>query len=250
MSRGELGRSSGGDLRLRLVLTCAAAAAVHLLVLIYCDVTYVPPLLEPLPTSHVYLFSAADSNSAFARHIGLWIELADPSRLIRPRSTLLDAPRPVALQPLPAEREKMDQPVPGSHDPELFPVRPVDPRNALWLPLPPIPPPATAGLQAPVPPESVAEFDEALSRRLPTPWKPPMASVRLLSETGPTIVRLAVDARGVPCAVLLQESCGERRVDESALREIQRLRFSPDPGSLVTWGRVKVFWHFREQEAP
>ncbi|WP_231363769.1 energy transducer TonB [Verrucomicrobium sp. 3C] len=245
-----MGEPSGGEFRLPLVLTCAVAAAVHLFVLIYCDVTYVPPLLEPVPTSHVYLFSAADSNPAFARNIGLWLELADPSRLIRPQSALLDAPGPMPLQPLPTEREKVDQPIHGSGDPELFPARPVETRNAFWLPLPPIPPPATAGLQATVPAESAAEFDEVLSRRLTTPWKPPTASVRLLSETGPTVVRLAVDAQGFPCAVLLQESCGERRVDESALREIQRLRFSPDPSASMTWGRVKVFWHFRDQGTP
>ncbi|MDD4932717.1 MAG: hypothetical protein PHO89_04535 [Methylacidiphilaceae bacterium] len=250
MTAAEVDRPSGGEFRLRLVLTCAAAAAVHLFVLIYCDVTYVPPLLEPVPTSHVYLFSPTEANPAFARNVGLWLDLADPSRLIRPRNDLSEATRPVPLKPLPAEREKLDEPASVSRDPEPFPAGPVETRSALWLPLPPIPPPASAGLQATVPPESAAEFDEVLSRRLATPWKPPAASVRLLSETGPTVVRLAVDARGVPCAVLLEESCGARRVDGTALREIQRLRFSPDPGASVTWGRVKVFWHFRDQGAP
>ncbi len=239
-----------GELRLRLVLTCAAAAIVHLFVLIYCDVTYVPPLLEPPPTSHVYLFSPSDPNPTFARNVTLWLNLADPSRLIRPRQALLAAPKPVPLNPLPADRERVDEPTATPSDPQLFPVGSAESRSALWLPLPPVPSPATTDLQATVPSESVAEFDEALSRRLRSPWKPPTVSVRLLSETGPTVVRLAVDGQGSPCVVLLQESCGERKVDEIALREIQRLRFLPDSDAPLTWGRAKVFWHFREQGAP
>ncbi len=250
MTSAERGQPTAADLRLRLILTCGAAAVVHLLVLVYCDVTYVPPLLEPAPTSHVYLFSPSEPTPAFARKVGLWLDLADPSRLIRPRQTLATALKPVPCKPLPAEREALDEPAATPRDPELFPIGPVETRSALWLPLPPVPSPAMADLQATVPPESVAEFDGALSPRLLSPWKPPTASVRLLSETGPTVVRLAVDAQGFPCAVLLQESCGERKVDEIALREIQRLRFSADPGAPVTWGRVKVFWRFREQGAP
>lgn len=237
-------------LRLRLVWICTAVAAVHFLVLIYCDVTYVPPLLEPPPTSQIYLLSPSDPASAFPRNVGLWLDLADPSRLIRPRRALAATPRPVPLKPVPAERAKLDEPVASPSDPPLFPQQSVDTRSALWLPLPPMPSPATAQLPIAVPLESVAEFDESLARRLRRPWKPPTVSVRLLSETGPTIVRLAIDAQGLASAVLLEESCGDRRVDEIALREIQRLRFEPDPGAPMTWGRAKVFWRFGEQRAP
>lgn len=246
----ERSQPSVGDLRLRLVLTCAAAAAVHLFVLIYCDVTYVPPLLEPPPTSHVYLFTPSAADEGLARNLNIWLDLADPSRLIRPRYRLTAAPKPVRLQPLPVERERVDEPAASPTDPPLFPMGSVETRNALRLALPPVSAPATEDLPAAVPAESVAEFDEALSRRLLRSWNPPAVSVRLLSETGQTVVRLAIDAEGYPCAVLLQESCGERKVDEIALREIGRLRFLPDPSAPPTWGRVKVFWHFREPRAP
>ncbi|QSR84172.1 hypothetical protein [Methylacidimicrobium sp. B4] len=250
MTSAERSQPPVGELRLRLVLTCAAAALAHLFVLIYCDVTYVPPLLEPTPTSHVYLFSPSDPNPTFTHNVSLWLDLADPSRLIRPRHALLAAPRPVPLQPLPADREKGDELAASPSDPQLFPEGAADTRSTFWLPLPPVPSPANADLQATVPSESVAELDEALSRRLRSWWKPPTVSVQLLSETGPTVVRLAVDAQGFPCVVLLQESCGERKVDEIALREIQRLRFLPDSDAPLTWGRAKVFWHFREQGTP
>ncbi|MGD9897463.1 MAG: hypothetical protein AB7T14_10375, partial [Candidatus Methylacidiphilaceae bacterium] len=190
MTAMETSTPSGGDLRLRLVLTCAAAAAVHLFVLIFCDVTYVPPLLEPVPTSQIYLLSAADANPAFACNVDLWLDLADPSRLIRPRSGLLATPEPLPSKPLPAEGERVDEPAPVPRDPDLFPTGPVDTRSALWLPLSPLLPPATVNLQGTVPRESVAEFDEALSRRLINAWKPPAVAARLLSETDPTIVRL------------------------------------------------------------
>jgi len=93
------------------------------------------------------------------------------------------------------------------------------------------PPPAAPVVEAPAPPVApapppvtAARFDaDYLSN--PKPVYPPAS--RRLGEEGKVLLRVHVNAEGLPLAVEIKTSCGFPRLDESARAAVERWRFVP-----------------------
>jgi periplasmic protein TonB len=115
--------------------------------------------------------------------------------------------------------------------PAVVPARPA----AITPPAPvaaePAPPRAAAA--PPAPPVLAAS---AIRYRVPPAIAVPMAS-RRLGEAGTVLLRVWVDAQGLPRQVSVHRSSGFARLDEQAIAAMREARFQPvtDGGSAIDW---------------
>jgi periplasmic protein TonB len=95
------------------------------------------------------------------------------------------------------------------------------------------PAPLRAAAMPPAPPVLAAS---AIRYRVPPAIAVPMAS-RRLGESGTVLLRVWVDAQGLPRQVSLHRSSGFARLDEQALAAMREARFQPvsDGGSAIDW---------------
>lgn len=103
-------------------------------------------------------------------------------------------------------------------------------------PAPPAPA-AVAAVAAPLPPAAPVVLPSTALRYLVPPAQVyPLAS-RRLREQGTVLLRLVVDAQGLPQQVSLHRSSGFARLDEQALQAMRAARFAPHTvnGSAVAW---------------
>lgn len=160
------------------------------------------------------------------------------------------APRPEPALPAPP-RQRLPLPMPAALPPPE--VRVADappapsatpapaPAAATAAPAQPSPPvaavaePAVAvtAMAPPAPPVLAAS---AIRYRVPPAIAVPMAS-RRLGESGTVLLRVWVDAQGLPRQVSLHRSSGFARLDEQALAAMRQARFQPvtDGGSAIEW---------------
>lgn len=100
-------------------------------------------------------------------------------------------------------------------------------------PPPPEPPPVVAEAATPAPPAppvppappktvSITEVEYLTPPQL----NYPMASQRL-RESGTVLVRVTVDARGLPAQMVITRSAGFQRLDDAALATVRATRFKP-----------------------
>ena len=170
----------------------------------------------------------------------LVVALIHDARPTPPADPALPVPRPPsAVQPTP-------QPLPP---PEITvaaaPPAPVvvattapaaqaaPPAPALAEPSPVRPAPVPVVVAPPVPRQLQAS---AIRYRTPPAIEVPMAS-RRLGESGTVLLRVLVDAQGVPRQITLHRSSGHARLDEQALAAMRQARFQPvtEDGAAVEW---------------
>lgn len=96
-----------------------------------------------------------------------------------------------------------------------------------------VPAPVQVATAPPAPPVLAAS---AIRYRVPPAIAVPMAS-RRLGESGTVLLRVWVDAQGLPRQVSLHRSSGFARLDEQALAAMRQARFEPltDGGSAIEW---------------
>lgn len=103
------------------------------------------------------------------------------------------------------------------------------------VPLPPVPPPV-----AEIPPEAMqGSASPPVPISSPAPRYPPAALRR--GESGSVLLRVHVDAAGMPVAVDIVESSGSRLLDRAASDALRRWRFRPaQRGGQPVSGQVQV----------
>ena len=147
----------------------------------------------------------------------LSVSLLPPAPEIRPQPDILPP------KPLPVARKPVPVPVP---DPTVL-AAPADSPSPSPIAVPPAPTPvpapapvAAAPVAAPTPPRFDADY-------LDNPKPPYPAISRRMGEQGRVVLRVRVDAQGLPIDVQLHASSGSERLDASALQTVRRWKFVP-----------------------
>ncbi|MDX6766682.1 MAG: TonB family protein [Candidatus Methylacidiphilales bacterium] len=66
-----------------------------------------------------------------------------------------------------------------------------------------------------------------------------------------TVLGIGVDRSGAVISAVVEESCGDGTVDQSAVQAVQGWMFNPRSGGAESdWGRVSIFWDLNEKLAP
>lgn len=152
------------------------------------------------------------------------------------------APQPVAKKPPPPAPVVVAAAPPA---PAPFVVPEAPPEPAPPEPAPPAPPPppvevppappAPAPLPREIPPEAIRYLEP------PAPDYPRLS--RRLNERGLVVVRVFVDADGLPRTVQIAQSSGFARLDEAALEGVRRARFRPyaeNGRPSAGWARIPI----------
>lgn len=194
-----------------------------------------PPAREPrndgrrlpawLPSRTALLVAAVAFAAGLALFGALWLDQRNDDDFLRgdgvPRSSEGQAFEPLPA-PLPAAGDgnlagsgEADAEVAAEPEPAPGPA-PVQP------PPPPVAPPAPAPSPAPAP-----LADDSLPRPVdaPAPRYPPSAQRR--GHQGTVVLRVHVDARGVPVEIDIVDGSGSRVLDRAALDAVRRWRFAP-----------------------
>lgn len=119
-------------------------------------------------------------------------------------------------------------------------VVPEPPPQVAVAPAPPSPPAPPAPLAPPAPPASPVSLAATdLRYTVPPAQVYPRTSVRL-GEQGTVLVRLVVDAQGLPTQVSVHKSSGHPRLDEQALQALRAARFVPYTrnGQALAWTAI------------
>jgi protein TonB len=151
--------------------------------------------------------------------------LPKPSRAVPPPLALTPPPEVQVLQAAPPA------PPPAAVVVAVLPVTPPPLVQAVTAPPAPVPVQVAA---APAPPPVLAA--SAIRYRVPPAIEVPMAS-RRLGEAGTVLLRVLVDAQGLPRQVSVHKSSGFARLDEQALAAMRQARFQPvtDGGNAIEW---------------
>ncbi|MDZ7812143.1 MAG: TonB family protein [Ideonella sp.] len=195
--------------------------------------------------------------AAVVAHLaGAWalLQLEAVQHALAPAAPLLvqwvapAAPVPQPPPPPPAPRPKVQPktaavlaaaPAPLQRQAPSFVVPEPAPLPA-EVPLPPSPPAPPAPKAPPAPPASpVALAATDLRYTVPPAQVYPRTSVRL-GEQGTVLVRLVVDAQGLPTQVSLHKSSGHVRLDDQALQALRAARFAPYTrnGQALAWTAI------------
>lgn len=156
-----------------------------------------------------------------------------PANVAVPEVTVATAVPAPLNAPLPAP-----SPAPAATPaPPLAPAPPAaaaTPAAAVVVPPAPLPVAQPTAPPAPAMPKQVSA--SAVRYRVPPAVEVPMAS-RRLGEQGTVLLRVWVDARGVPKEVLLHRSSGFARLDEQAIQAMRQARFQPlaENGQAIEW---------------
>ena len=214
-----------------------------------------PPLAQPsdLSTPQKRALTAA----AVLAHLGgAWglLQVDAVQHALAPAAPLLvqwvapPAPVPQAPPPPPAPRPKVQPtaapvlaaaPAPAPQQARSF-VVPEPPTQPAQAPQPPSPPAPPAPVAPPAPPASPVTLAATDLRYTVQPAQVyPRTSVRL-GEQGTVLVRLVVDAQGLPTQVNVHKSSGHPRLDEQALQALWAARFAPYTrnGQALPWTAI------------
>ena len=233
--------------RLGLVLFLVALA--HGLAFFAFSVVTPSALPAQRAKTHVVLYSSASSAAPAPTlaDFGFWSRINDPSLPIYPPDLMEGTGRPRSAPRWPSAAAEAAT-VAVASDFDFLPDRLAPlPQRAEEVLAPP--PPLfnyRAALFRPSLPATTVEWSAALAGRrqgLPA-WSLPDAPVNLLAESGVTVLRLAVDARGHVLHAVVDQSSGRSEIDRLALDGARGLHFAPAPNTRPVWGRATVFWRF------
>jgi TonB family protein len=225
----------------------------HVAVFALVRVTYPPETTAwNLPLT-VTVEGVTDTPSESEASNAFWDSVLDPSQIILPQTRVAD-PTPMSWQmnPRPIEVEASGTTLALVDDSESLPAGlaplAVRLRQALVPERPVFRYPA---LRRDEPkPKTLVQWSENLQGR----WKgePPVlpgVPANLLSEAGPTVLRVAVLGSGQVGTVLILSSSGKNEMDTRAVEAVRRIRFEPREGSSLQWGGATIFWAVAD-EAP
>lgn len=102
---------------------------------------------------------------------------------------------------------------------------------------------APVPLAAPSPPPAPRELPAAAIQYLEPPAPVYPRASRRLGEAGLVLVRVFVDAEGLPRQLQVMQSSGFARLDEAALEGVRRARFKPpieDGQPTAGWARIPI----------
>jgi len=136
-------------------------------------------------------------------------------RLPKPLPIRKAQPRPESQSPLLAAQTPDANPPAVVMPPETRPLPPVEARVA----------PPTAPVVAPAPTPIVPPSFNADYLDNPAPAYPPLA--RRMGEVGRVLLRVHVEASGLPSTVEIRTSSGSERLDHAALEAVKRWKFVP-----------------------
>lgn len=181
------------------------------------------------------LFQVEAVRQAVREAVPVMVDFIPPEAPPRPAPPPPPSPRPPAPAPRPQPViAAAPTPVPAPAPfvvpaPEPAPAPPV----VMAAPSPPAPP---APVPPPAPPAPKLLPATAVSYLVQPPIEVPMAS-RRLGESGTVLLRVLVDAAGLPRQVSLHKSSGFPRLDEQAQQAMRRARFKPqtDNGQPIEW---------------
>lgn len=154
------------------------------------------------------------------------LNLPQPQRAALPTPTLMPPPEVRVTEPAPPAPPPaavVASVVPAPATPAVAtPAEPAPVRTQ------PAPPPAITA--PPVLPASAIRY------RVPPPVEVPLAS-RRLRESGTVLLRVLVDAQGLPRQITLHKSSGFARLDEQALAAMRQARFQAvnTDGQAIEW---------------
>ncbi|ACD82307.1 hypothetical protein [Candidatus Methylacidiphilum infernorum] len=224
----------------------------HLFFLLFCKVTYVPPLVEPIPRSRVFVFSpdSALVDPFLKDRVNFLLKYRDPVSLIHPREPSHKRLSPIQPLALPSSNDvPSPSSIPTEKELEFFKTAESNLNESAktFFPLSKEKP-SFSKLLPNIAKQSTALLDEPLQARLVSGWKLPRINTNLLSEARTTTIVVSVDPEGIVDHVLLEESCGNEQADLLALTEARSLRFSADPlYRRNIWGKIKIFWSYSNQ---
>ena len=143
-------------------------------------------------------------------------------------------PPPLALMPPPEVQVVQTAPPAPPPAAVVVPVLPTNPPPVVQaISAPTAPAPVQAAAAPPPPPVLPAS---AIRYRVEPPVEVPLASKRL-RESGTVLLRVLVDAQGLPKQITLHKSSGFARLDEQALAAMRQARFQAlnNNGSAIEW---------------
>ncbi|TFE66881.1 hypothetical protein A7Q09_09320 [Methylacidiphilum sp. Yel] len=224
----------------------------HVFFLLFCKVTYVAPLQEPLPKSRVYIFSPNNTtlDPFLTNRINFLLKYRDPIALIHPNANAKRHHSMIMIQPhllLAKTNFPSPAPIPADKEVDFLKIKTMSlDQCAKSFPLSKERP--SFGKVLPVmPKKSIVFFDDILKKRLLCSWELPKISTNLLSEARITKLVISVEPDGIVHNALLEESCGNEQADLLALSEVRKLHFAPDPLTKRTiWGKIKIFWSYSD----
>jgi protein TonB len=194
----------------------------------------------------VWLFLQADTLSRVVHQVSpLMVALLSEPAPTRPPEPALPVPRhsvqlpTPALMPPPELRISAEAP-PAPPAAVVVPVLPPMPASPAPGPVPAEPLPVRALPPVAAPPAPPVLGASAIRYRVPPAIEVPMAS-RRLGEAGTVLLRVWVDAQGLPRQVSLHRSSGFPRLDEQALSAMRQARFQPvvqpasEGGNAIDW---------------
>ncbi|MES2717075.1 MAG: energy transducer TonB [Pseudomonadota bacterium] len=219
------------------------------------------PLTIPLPVGNRFHTRRHPASlvaiaAAHAALVWLFLQADVVSRAVHQVSPLMVALLSEPAAPRPPEPSLPRQPARPLPTPALLPPPEVRVAEA-----PAAPPPATVVVASVVTPQAPAAVTtpvqaepvsvravvaappappvlsaSAIRYRVPPAIEVPMAS-RRLGEAGTVLLRVWVDAQGLPRQVSLHRSSGFARLDEQALAAMRQARFQPvnDGGNAIEW---------------
>jgi hypothetical protein len=242
------GRSSGKGLLYGLL---AASLFLHLGALILFPVRDQGslPSLEAPDLPRVFFVCDRVRDVPVNRELIFWLKLRDPASLVRPREDHRGeeglSPNSLKQLPfsLPADRlQKLSRNPSGplNEGPDLTQMA----KDALVLPTEEFHYASPFSVIS-LPEKTIVEWEGPVGAESGLGWTLPQAHAELLSETAPTVLRLAVGPEGRVEHVLIEESSGRWQTDRLAWQKAYELRFPYRPGKPeLLWMRAYILWRF------
>jgi len=209
----------------------------------------------PLPFAQVDMKRVFATSGAIALHVAVLMALLMPPEIKMAveedtiTDVMIDPPKPIKPPDPPPIQPIKPQPVHQAPAPQIpIPDVQVEPVDAPPAPIDVIAPvvPDTANTFDTSPPQASAIQQLAIAVGAPPPY-PSMAIRRGIEGT--VMLRIHVDANGMPMEVLIESSSGSRILDEAAQKFVKaKWRFVPaqSNGQAVdAWGLVPVEYVLR-----
>lgn len=174
--------------------------------------------------------------------VPLFVDLIAPPAPEQPRPPEPPAPpppRPLPKTPPPPAALIAAAPTPAPAPPVF--VAPEPPRDL--APPEPVVAAAETAPPAPPPPPPARELPASAIQYLEPPAPVYPRASRRLGESGLVVVRVFVDADGIPRQLQIAQSSGFVRLDEAALEGVRRARFKPPTENgrpTAGWARIPI----------
>ena len=215
-----------------LFFCVAGSLFAHVGTFFLFQVVYPQRVTIPQPAPHVsLLMPTTPENVAFLR----WIEAEDPALIATENS--VQPPALVGVRYVPSFASPRTAPIgaPEEKSREIFFPPPVDRLAAVESA------PAPVAVTAAVSSKTTIHFSGALASRALT-RNPPLNEPRMATApVSPTVLLAGVNGDGEIRYQIVQQSCGDPKLDDLAIRHLRQLAFAPSDAP-VTWAHTTFAW--------